>query len=194
MSIFNRNKSKDVSGNNAQLNKEIEQLEQQRKKMEADGQHYTIYDKMAVKGIQYESAATIFAIAATKAFENKEYEKAIAFMTREFTYYNPVPTLLELRAKSYTMTGDFENALRDIDRALAIMPDHYLCNTTKAGILERRGDYRGAINALTKAIALLPDEKQYYFLRAKLYWKINEPDKAGADNQKFAELNKNQAQ
>lgn len=65
-----------------------------------------------------------------------------------------------LRARAWVKAGRFGPAMRDLERALALNPNHFGALTGVASILAETGDTAGAIRAYEAALAIHPHLEQ----------------------------------
>jgi tetratricopeptide (TPR) repeat protein len=80
------------------------------------------------------------------------YTKAISFVSNKFSYYNN-------RALAYLLYGDYEFAIYDCDKSLALLPNGKAYGRKAAALcdLERVDE---AMDCIEKALELLPDNQE----------------------------------
>lgn len=92
------------------------------------------------------------------------------------------------RAHAYITLGEYDRALKDVDKAISYNPkypqSYYLRAVNHIGL----GDYRQALTDLDKAIKLDPQFAQAYHVRANVYIKLENYQKALPDLDKVIEL------
>ena len=160
------------------------------------------FDKLEQSGepldsdFYYERAITF---AAMENFEKAEESitKCIETAHEEGeTDYN-ICGYFARRAKYREKQGDLEQAEKDYDHAVEADEECIGCLHARAKFYQRRNRSEEALQDLNTLIELweedidvysLDDDGQYYKLRAEVYDKLNETEKAEADRQKAAGL------
>jgi len=98
-------------------------------------------------------------------------------------YYN--------RAHAYSSQGDYQQALKDIDRAITYNPKYaqayYIRGIDYIGL----GDYQQALKDLDKAIECNPQFAQAYYYSANVYIRLENYQKALKDLDKVIEIDPN---
>jgi len=111
-------------------------------------------------------------------------QKASLFEEKEnFKLYNNL-TL------SYLALGDFDNALKSINKSLELNPNYFQGYTNKAKIYLKIKDKENSIYNFTKALKL-EDNAESYFNRGTAYYEFNDVENAIIDFNKSTELDKN---
>ena len=77
--------------------------------------------------------------------------------------------------------GDFDLAIQDYDKAIALKPDHAKAYYNRGVAYGAKGDYDHAIQDYDKAIALKPDHAEAYNNRGVAYWEKGDHDHAIQD-------------
>ena len=84
--------------------------------------------------------------------------------------------------------GDYDGALVDIGRALALAPESASLHASSGLIRSYKGDTFGALKDYTRAIELAPTEMSHYYFRGCVYQDGQKWREAQADFRKAAEL------
>lgn len=118
-----------------------------------------------------ESKAQLNFIRGQLALNEERYSDALEYFKEASKLEpTPAPTLRRSLAQLYIKMGRVDDALAEVDKALAQLPDDVELLQLKAGILATRKDVPGAIEAYKRVIALSPPEHEdSYVLIASLY-------------------------
>jgi tetratricopeptide (TPR) repeat protein len=94
----------------------------------------------------------------------------------------PTPEMLAERdAKSYADQGDYQDAINEWSKAIAVKPDRIEYYLERASAYEGLAQHRKAIDDCSKVLALAPTETRAYELRAKAYERLGEDKNSLAD-------------
>ena len=118
----------------------------------------------------------------------ERYDEAIGYLKRAVEA-DPLYKLgYNLLAYCYSQTGEFEQALRAIDRYIELAPDEPNPYATRGDILARDGRIDEAINSLNQAVSLKRDFADYRILLTlgQMYVLKGEYDSAGTIFQEMA--------
>jgi tetratricopeptide (TPR) repeat protein/S1-C subfamily serine protease len=118
----------------------------------------------------------------------KALEQAIATLPADRDLKKFQAIILQQQSVIYRYGEDLENALKTIDRAIALSPENPNFYNEKYGILEDLKRYDEALPAINRAIALAP-RAAWYLNRGVLYKEQQKPDLALADYSKAIEIN-----
>ncbi|MCK5676015.1 MAG: tetratricopeptide repeat protein, partial [Verrucomicrobia bacterium] len=102
--------------------------------------------------------------------------------------------VLVYRGMLYTILGQYEKALADIDRAIEVNPVYALAYIGRASGLNLQGQSVQAVKDYTKAIELCDGVAFFYNLRADAYAEMKNFDAALADHARAIELSPDQNQ
>ena len=119
---------------------------------------------------------------------DKEYEKSILEITKSINYVKRWYNYYR-RAKSYIDVGEYELALADINSALEARPDAFGPLRKEGYILTELGRYEEAMDVFNHAVSLYKTKYEIYQSRARLFWALEEYDKAHQDLLKAIEIN-----
>jgi len=89
---------------------------------------------------------------------------------------------------AYGYDGQWELAIADLDKAIALNPDYALAYNNRGWVYNEKGRYKSAIADLTKAIELAPELAIAYCNRGHSYIEKRQHDLALADFYKVVEL------
>ncbi len=90
------------------------------------------------------------------ALDEEDYPTAVEHLTALTDHAPDFAEGWHTRATAFYMMEEFGLALRDLERALALNPDHFGALTGLGVVLERLGRPHAALRALTRAEALNP--------------------------------------
>jgi len=96
------------------------------------------------------------------------------------------------RALAYFVRGDFDLAIADYDKAIALNPNNAAAYNNRAVIYHEKGEYDRSIADLTKAITIDPS-KVYFINRGSVYSGMGQVERAIADYTMAMDLNPNDA-
>lgn len=92
------------------------------------------------------------------------------------------------RGHSYEAIGEFQQAVSDYNRAIALRPDLAMAYEARGNSYYKLRQYDWAIADYTRAIALMPENAEAYGNRGNAYLALLRPDKAIADYTKALKL------
>jgi tetratricopeptide (TPR) repeat protein len=92
------------------------------------------------------------------------------------------------RGHSYEASGQYDQAVSDYNRAIALKPDLAIAYEARGNSYYKLRQYDWAITDYTRAIALRPDNAEGYGNRGNAYLAQFKPDKAIADYAKALKL------
>lgn len=95
---------------------------------------------------------------------------------------------LVLAGQNARELGQDDQALKYLERALAIQPDHAIALKARALLRAARDDLHGALDDLDHAIATDPYDQEAYYRRGLVLSRLNQPDRARADQDRAAQL------
>jgi len=117
------------------------------------------------------------------------WKDSVTLWTREIELYpDKVFLAYHQRALAYDGRGEFNMALRDYDRAIAMGPKYGYMYNNRGHAREQAGLLREAIVDLDAAAELMPDSASVYLNRAAVYLRLGEYDSALADLDRAARL------
>jgi tetratricopeptide (TPR) repeat protein len=123
--------------------------------------------------------------AGYDAMLKKNYDQAILRFTSAIATGDLKPANLALayhyRGAEYLKTGRDDDAIADLDRAVALNPTLETAYYDRAIAHKRKGDYASAIADYSAAIKLNPDLNYFYLYRGQAYAANNQVDEAIAD-------------
>jgi tetratricopeptide (TPR) repeat protein len=92
------------------------------------------------------------------------------------------------RGHSYEASGQFDQAVSDYNRAIALKPDLAIAYEARGNSYYKLRQFDWAITDYTRAIALRPNNAESYGNRGNAYLALLRPDKAIADYAKALKL------
>ena len=95
--------------------------------------------------------------------------KPSAIWTRPSPRIPKTPSITAERGFQYHRLKDYDRALSEYEKALALNPDSSYAYGVRAFTLEQKGDVAGALADLDRAIAIEPQEPAYYTSKAEIY-------------------------
>ena len=111
-----------------------------------------------------------------------DFDKAVQLSpANDVAYYN--------RGRAYFFKSDHQRAIADFDKAIQLNPNHRNAYHDRGFTYASKGDYPRAIADYSEAIRLKPDSRAYQN-RAAAYERSGNKEKAKADMDKVAELEK----
>jgi len=93
------------------------------------------------------------------------------------------------RGAAYVCMGYVENAMNDLDRALAITPNYTHALFWRGAIYYNEGSYEAAILEFNKVLQIIPGDRNIYVYRAHSYFGLGEYVKSIDDYSKVLQLN-----
>ena len=88
------------------------------------------------------------------------------------------PVAYNSRGIAFETKGQFDKAIKDYDKAIALSPSYYEAFFNRGTAFETKGQLDKAIVDYDKAIALNPSYYEAYANRGMIYEKMGQPDKA----------------
>ncbi|WP_243049928.1 sulfotransferase [Dyella sp. RRB7] len=95
-------------------------------------------------------------IIAAQAIEAGHADEADRQLERTFAAYPDHPEVLRMKAGIHSLRGQHQDAVRLMQRALALRPQDAIYHNTLGSLLGTAGDYEGAIRALRRTCELEP--------------------------------------
>jgi tetratricopeptide (TPR) repeat protein len=120
----------------------------------------------------------------------KEYDNAIASLTRALETEPDQPEVLNLRGLAHGKKHDYARAIDDFSAALRKAPRSSVYLTNRGNALLQSGKVPEAIRDFTAAIALDPNDPQAYEGRAAAHEKAGQKEQSQADREQAARLSK----
>lgn len=123
-------------------------------------------------------------------YQTGQYELAIAVYNKILTADTIQAYDYGLRADAKRLLGDYEGAVKDYSKAIALEPNESWFYYRRGWVNDEfRHNYSAGMNDYNKAIEIDPNYAYTYIHRAKLYkHRLNEPLKAIADFEKVLKL------
>ena len=123
--------------------------------------------------------------AGYDAMLKKDYNQAILRFTSAIATGDLNPANLALayhyRGAEYLKTGRDDDAIADLDHAIALNPKLETAYYDRAIAHKHKGDYASAVADYSAAIKLNPDLNYFYLYRGQAYAANNQVDEAIAD-------------
>ena len=85
------------------------------------------------------------------------------------------------RGNTYCKAGDYERAIQDYNKAIALDPNHASAYNNRGIAYYKKGDYEQAIIDYTKTIELDPDDATAYYNRGEALLHLSKWEEAKAD-------------
>lgn len=115
-------------------------------------------------------------------YDSEDYGSCIKACDLYIQFDSTVAYVYKIRAIStYMVYGAMDKSIQDLDKALSIAADDYICYYYKGSIYKDQGKYNLAISAFTKAISLNKEYALAYGVRSITYLKLNNYTSAEAD-------------
>lgn len=153
------------------------------------------HDRLLEAGHRFEKALSLRAAKSNRVW--LVHEAGDVFFTRELIsleILNPQATDSEKafwyakRAQFYALDFDYQAALRDLDKAMALDDDNPLYPTLKGEVYLLLYEWNNAHDAFEAALMLNPDYAPAYFQRGILLSTMTETESANADFSHYLEL------
>jgi tetratricopeptide (TPR) repeat protein len=93
------------------------------------------------------------------------------------------------RGNAYAQSGQLEEALDDLSRAIELTPDQAEAHNNRALVYLRLGETQKALDDSTWAINAKPDYAKAYSTRGEVYMRLGQPEQSLADCNRAVELN-----
>jgi protein-histidine N-methyltransferase len=103
-----------------------------------------------------------------KAFNNNEYEKAINWYTKGLELNPNHNILLSNRSAVYLLLHDYEKALEDSSKSIAIDPRYIKAYHRKASALREVSKFQEALFILSEALAIQQDSQEILDLKKEI--------------------------
>ncbi|MGB4269118.1 MAG: tetratricopeptide repeat protein [Spirochaetota bacterium] len=123
----------------------------------------------------------------TEYMRQHQYKKAILKITLEIMRQPDNPTLYYNRGIAYMMDKQYDNALKDYSKAIALRPDG-AAYQNKALVHFYLGHYDEAIKVNTQGIQLAPHNGMLYYNRGRAYFMKGQKKEALEDFKKAYSL------
>lgn len=117
------------------------------------------------------------------AFEQKDYNKALAYYNRCLELDPDYAAAFNNRALVLQALEKWPQALEDSNRAIALDPDYATAYSTRGWTFHRQGQSLRGLQDLDKAIELKPDSRWPWFYRAEIHTAQGDCAKAETDYQ-----------
>lgn len=125
---------------------------------------------------------------AKQMLENQQPRQAVELLNRAIKNGGESADLFNMRGVAYFSLQEFDNALLDYDRAIALDKRNYKPFYNRALVKEALQNYQGAIEDYSQAIALAIDEADLYLNRAAVFATTGDTAAALRDLNKTLEL------
>ena len=123
---------------------------------------------------------------------NSDYRSAIDFFTKSLDL-NPTSLAYNDRGYAYINVGEYDNAIDDCDRAIAIDPNIAAAYNNRGFAKARKGNYDSAIDDYDRAIAIDPNNANAYNNRGIAKFSKGDYDGAIDDCSRAIELETDEA-
>ena len=148
-------------------------------------QHDHAQNQQPMAHYQARSAQNLIEIIQTKKHSKAKPKTISAFDLAE-AYYNA--------AWAYYLEKNYEQAIANFDKAIAIYPRHHAAYSVRGTIKYNSEDYEAALKDYDRAISLQPEDDTYYRNRALTHQKNGTPAAALKDYDRAIALNPNKAE
>lgn len=128
---------------------------------------------------------------ARLAYEERKFDVAAAEFTRSLEACGEKPALLIGLAQSYLMAQRLDDALRTLDRTLALRPDEVAALKLKGDTLYLKGDDAGAEKMLLRALDIEPANEPACYALGRIYYHLQRYEDAAAQFRKIVEREPN---
>lgn len=118
----------------------------------------------------------------------KNYDGAIADLSRAIENSDDFITALFARAYAYSRSGAKKSAMDDLDTIIALDPTMIYAWFNKGYLYYESSDFTSAISAYDHAISIDPEHGETYYNRGLAYMKLGNRQKAFSDLSKAGEL------
>jgi len=126
-------------------------------------------------------------------FRKADYDLALIDFNKAIELAPKVIEVYYDRGLTYYDKHDYDRAIADFDKVIQLMPNATGAYINRGGAYFEKGDYNRVIADFSEVIRLLPDYIPAYQIRADAYEKMGEKEKAQANRDKAAELEKQKA-
>lgn len=113
--------------------------------------------------------------------ELEEYQKLIQGLSEHIARSASAGAAYHNRALAYWEIGEIDNALRDFDQAIFLLPKSHMPSKSKGMLLQKLGRFDEAIASLNRAVAISPDEATVRRTRAHLLVEAGKLEESLAD-------------
>ena len=135
----------------------------------------------------------LIASLATAYCELKQFDKAIALLSKAILETPKQATLLTARGSVHRARGDLSNAELDYEVALALAPNSVAAVNNLAVIKRDQGKYQEAIDLFTRALEIDSSRSEIYYNRGNAYSDLRLYKEALADYKLSTEKGSNPA-
>ncbi len=132
-------------------------------------------------------AAVIFVfsyLALTTYHQTKIWGDEIAFWSKVLKYYPSNALGYNQRGLAYKQAGDLENALRDYNQAILLLPDYDFALTNRGIVYKELGKFQQSWDDHSRAIAKNPDFSEAYLNRGNVLFSAGDYQGAITDYNK----------
>lgn len=143
---------------------------------------YESIKKVALRIYAKVFISILFVILAFMTFERcKVWKNGITLWSDVISKYDNVEAAYVNRGNEYGRSGQYDLALADYEKALALAPNSLLSLTSRGYLFYLQGDHERAVTDLSKAISLYPNYIPAYLNRSLAYEKMGKYREAADD-------------
>ena len=135
----------------------------------------------------HESAYTHFYFGLA-SLKGQNHEDAIEHYSKAIALNSQLSELYNNRGVSYRLTGDLENSMKDLNRALELDPDSLTALINRNSTAQDLGDPALALQDLNRVLQLDPDSAFAYNSRGNLYVSLGMTTEALEDYERAIQL------
>ena len=135
----------------------------------------------------HESAYTHFYFGLA-SLKGQNHEDAIEHYSKAIALNSQLSDLYNNRGVSYRLTGDLENSMKDLNRALELDPDSLTALINRNSTAQDLGDPALALQDLNRILQLDPDSAFAYNSRGNLYVSLGMTTEALEDYERAIQL------
>jgi predicted O-linked N-acetylglucosamine transferase (SPINDLY family) len=133
--------------------------------------------KLAKAAVKDPAAIEALSAAAAAALQEKEFQRAIQLYD-EIINHGGGAEIVYKRANVYNVLGQWDMAVSDYDRAVALDPEHWRAFCNRGTALERLARWQEALASYDRAIELAPNDHMSYYNRGSALTGLERFDEA----------------
>ncbi|MBU1450905.1 MAG: tetratricopeptide repeat protein [Proteobacteria bacterium] len=157
-------------------------------RLEKRGFPEKLVDKFGGRVLKTSAMANQHLVEGVEARKQKKYGESINLFNRGLAINPYDPDAYYLRGTARYLLGQDDQAMADMDQAIAYDPRHAMAHLFRGKIWLRRGQNEKALAQINESLALNPDSPHALYSRSLVYEKMGEHEKAVADMRRHQAL------